>query len=116
MPKDSRITLRDMLESARFILDVSDPSALDTLNDPVKRAAMLYHFIVIGEAASRIPEDLQARYPAVDWRGARDFRNVVAHQYDSIVDETLVDIVNVELPELANGITAVLKDLEDADR
>ena len=115
MPKDSSITLRDMLASAQFILDVATPSVMDALNDPVKRAAVLYHFIVIGEAVGRIPDDTKAQHPEVDWRGARDFRNVVAHRYDSIVDETLVDIIKVDLPELAGAIEAVLYDMGSVD-
>ncbi len=45
------------------------------LNDWLKQDAVLKNFIVIGEAISKIDEEVKQKFPEVDWRGAKSMRN-----------------------------------------
>jgi uncharacterized protein with HEPN domain len=40
--------------------------------------------MIIGEAANRIPVDLQSRYPEVPWRDLAALRNRIVHDYPGI--------------------------------
>jgi uncharacterized protein with HEPN domain len=39
------------------------------------------NFILIDEAASQVPSNIQELFPDVPWRDMRDMRNHVVHQY-----------------------------------
>jgi uncharacterized protein with HEPN domain len=43
--------------------------------------AVLYEFVVIGEAAINVPPEVQSRYSQIPWRVMGDMRNVIAHEY-----------------------------------
>nr|WP_242034860.1 DUF86 domain-containing protein [Dolichospermum sp. FACHB-1091] len=43
--------------------------------------AVLYDFVVIGEAARNVPNDIQLSYPLIPWRLMGGMRNVVTHEY-----------------------------------
>jgi len=39
---------------------------------------------IIGEAAKRIPGDVQARHPNIPWRGMARMRDCIIHGYDTV--------------------------------
>ena len=43
--------------------------------------AVLYDFVVIGEATRNVPNDIQLSYPLIPWRLMGGMRNVVTHEY-----------------------------------
>lgn len=43
--------------------------------------AVLYDFIIIGEASANVPVEIQSRYDQIPWRLMTDMRNVMAHEY-----------------------------------
>lgn len=43
--------------------------------------AIQLNFIVIGEAANHIPDDVQTRHPQVPWHLVRGMRNRLVHAY-----------------------------------
>ena len=43
--------------------------------------AVLYNFMIIGEASANVPADIQDRYSEIPWRLMSDMRNVMAHEY-----------------------------------
>ena len=51
--------------------------------------AVEMNLIIIGEAASQIPDEIQEDHPQVPWSLMRAMRNRMAHVYFS-VDETLL--------------------------
>jgi uncharacterized protein with HEPN domain len=74
--------LHDILEhtdSALAAVEGKDRSTFDT--DPILQNAIRYCLIIIGEAASNIPEELQNKYPNVLWKDIRRLRNLIAHHY-----------------------------------
>lgn len=43
--------------------------------------AVLYDYMIIGEASRHIPQHIQERYSEIPWRLMGDMRNVVTHEY-----------------------------------
>lgn len=66
MPRSGRERLLDILESIRRI-DEYTPG-LTGEHSEVYLDAILYNFIVVGEASRNVPQDLQALAPETDWR------------------------------------------------
>ena len=68
--------------------------------DEKTRDAVLRNLEVIGEAAKRIPDDIRALHPGIDWRRIAGLRDVIAHAYFGIDEAILWDIVESKVPTL----------------
>jgi uncharacterized protein with HEPN domain len=77
--------------------------------DPMAYDAVLRNLQIIGEAAKAIPADVQAGHPDVDWKGMAGLRDVLAHAYFGLDDETLWDVVSTKVPALEGKIRRILQ-------
>lgn len=59
---------------------------------------------IIGEASKKLPDDIRAKYPAVQWKKMASLRDILAHEYFRVNSEILWDIVKSKLPELKSGL------------
>jgi uncharacterized protein with HEPN domain len=64
---------------------------------------------VIGEAAARVSEAGQAKYPEIPWREVIGMRNRLIHGYDSVDLSVLWDTVELDLPPLIAQLEKILK-------
>ncbi len=63
---------------------------------------------IVGEAATRIPEEDQARYADIPWPEVISLRNRLIHGYDTVDFDILWQIVNQDLPRLIESLKRVL--------
>ncbi|MCX6373710.1 MAG: DUF86 domain-containing protein [Actinobacteria bacterium] len=114
-PRDARVYLQDMITAAAAIRTFIAGHTLDDYQaDLMLRSAVERQFEILGEAlarALRLDAGLQTRLPAS--RGAIDFRNVIAHEYDALSAATVWDIARNELPVLAGDAAAELARLDE---
>lgn len=90
MKKSTRDYLQDLLDYVRDVRAFTagmDAAAFKA--DRKTQLAVIRAFEVIGEIAKRLPDDVLAQQPAVNWRAVKGFRDVLIHQYAS-VDLTIV--------------------------
>lgn len=62
--------------------------------------AVIRNLQIIGEAVKQIPPEVRDQYPAVEWRKIAGLRDILAHAYFSLENETLWDIVQNKVPAL----------------
>jgi uncharacterized protein with HEPN domain len=106
------LLLREMRDAAVAIRDlVGDRSVEQVEADAMRRSALLWHFTVLGEAASQVPSEAKDAYPQIPWRAAARLRNRIVHGYWDIDVETLVATAVDDLPgmiaQLEEAITAM---------
>ena len=65
---------------------------------------------IISEAARALPADLIAKHSAAPWSAI--IGNVLRHEYQSIDDRRMWDIVTVHLPPLRDVVLQMLADLD----
>jgi len=70
--------------------------------------AVLRNLEIIGEAVKNISEPTRQKYPDVKWRKIAGFRDIVAHEYFGVNEETVWDIVEKEIPVLLNIVKSML--------
>jgi len=99
-----------VVTAAAAIRSFTDGRSLsDYRDDLMLRSAVERQFEILGEAltrALRAEPGLADNVPAV--KGAIDFRNVIAHEYDALSPATVWDIARNELPALASEVSAEL--------
>jgi uncharacterized protein with HEPN domain len=112
--REWRLYLDDMIECCRKIqsytqnLEFAEFTTRGMVHDAVVR-----NLEVLGEAAKNIPPIVRERHPQVSWREIAALRNVLAHGYFGLEDETLWDIVQVKVPALASQLEQVRASAED---
>ena len=110
---DPRITLQQLADTARRAQELCAQNTLpEVLGDWVRRAAFERIMEILGDAVKRLPADLTARYPAVDWRGKAGMRDRVSHGYDAIDYGLLWSAVETRVPGLLVTVAQMLKDLD----
>ncbi len=93
--------LTDVLDSARSIrVYLAGVSHESFLADAEKQDAVLRRFEIIGEAASRLAPETQARFPTLPFRAMRGMRNIIAHDYGEVDLELVWKTASADLPVL----------------
>jgi uncharacterized protein with HEPN domain len=107
---DSRGRIDDILEAIATIDQFTDGMTLATFSaDRRTIHAVLYNFIVIGEAARHVAPEIVARYPSIPWPKMRAMRNVMVHEYLHVVVKTVWDTLRDDLPPLVPVLREILE-------
>ncbi|MEO1395776.1 MAG: HepT-like ribonuclease domain-containing protein [Cyanobacteria bacterium J06634_5] len=74
--------------------------------------------IAIGENLKKIDAETEGRllkrYPAVDWKGAKGMRYIIAHQYFSLNTIQVFNVCQNQIPALLPVIQTMIDDMEKA--
>jgi uncharacterized protein with HEPN domain len=107
--RDDRQRLTDILEAAKLLQIFQRGRTRDDLNkDSLLCSACLHQLFVIGEAATRLSQQLKDKYPAVPWRAICGFRNFIAHEYFSLDSDIIWETVTTDVPSLEMQIAEIL--------
>lgn len=111
---DDRV--RDILSAVAEIGDFTREMTCEQfLRDSKTIKAVELDLIVIGEAASQVPEDVQTQHPEVPWRVMKAMRNRLVHVYfdadPQIVWETIVN----DLPTLVVPLQRLLSESPESN-
>jgi len=101
MSRSGRLFLQGMLECARKVVRYTAHLTREQFfSSELEYDATLRNLEILGEAAKKVPDELKHQYPSVDWRGIAGFRDVLAHAYFALDEDTLWDIIARKVPEL----------------
>jgi uncharacterized protein with HEPN domain len=81
-------------------------------DDPLLHDALLYEFVVLGEAVKHLSAETRARAPEVPWQSVAGLRDLIAHEYFRIDIKRVLDIVERDLPALEQAIARLLEPQE----
>jgi uncharacterized protein with HEPN domain len=99
--RDYRHYLADLLtyaeEAVALVAGRSD-EAIRT--DRIRRLALERCIEIIGEAAAKVPAEVQRRHPDLPWATMRGIRNRLAHGYFAVDMSILVATAREDLPPL----------------
>lgn len=106
--------LLNILESIEKILlyskDCNDAETFYELNDQLNFNASLNLFANIGENIGKVSDELKQKYPDIDWKQIRGFRNRVVHDYVNIDTFMVFDIIKNDLKQLKDELTKIISD------
>lgn len=70
--------------------------------------AVCFALVVIGEAATHVPDEVQALAPQLPWRKMRAMRNLAAHEYFGIDVGTVWHTATSDVPTLKPLLESLL--------
>lgn len=103
------IRLRHMLDHAcEAVALVQGKTRGDLANTRLLQLGLVRLVEIIGEAATRVSKDVQAKHTSIPWEDVVGMRNKLIHGYDQVDMGILWDTVTDDLPQLIQELEAAL--------
>lgn len=83
------------------------------MQSKMRQDAVIFCFLVIGEAIKQLDEEMTALHPQIPWRQYARFRDVLIHQYHSTEIIIAWQAAQDDLPALKAAIISMLSSLDD---
>lgn len=100
-PREWLFYLDDMIKFAEKVLTYTAKLSQESfVGDSLRYDATLRNLELIGESATRIPEEVRNANSEIPWRLIVATRNRLIHGYLGIDDDTVWSIVQDDIPEL----------------
>ena len=105
-PRDWRDRIRDILDAVAEIQRFTQNMDYETFKKDDKSVrAVEMNFIIIGEAANQIPEEVEEEHRTIPWSLMRAMRNRIVHVYFKVDEKLMWDTVQNDLPLLIPKLT-----------
>ena len=106
---DDTTTLRQMLDHIEEAVALAkDRTRAELESARVFFLALVKLVEIVGEAATRISDPMQAAHPEIPWREIIGTRHRLIHGYDAVDYDILWAIATADFPPLARQIRALL--------
>jgi len=107
--RDPRVRLLHMREYAhKAVAMVGGQTRASMDADEKLRLALTRLLELVGEAASHVPTEIQARYPEIPWQEVIGTRHRLIHGYDFVDCDILWDTITLSLPGLIATLDRIL--------
>lgn len=63
-----------------------------------KQYAVCLALLQVGEMVSLLPAEFRATHDDIPWRGIKGLRNIIAHEYSTVDDKLLWNLIMKDLP------------------
>lgn len=90
-PRDWLERLQDVIAAIEEIQEFTRDMDYATFGKDEKAIrAVEMNFIIIGESANHIPEEIEEKYPQIPWSMMRAMRNRIVHAYFQVDEKNVV--------------------------
>ena len=108
-PRDWRDRVRDILDAIAEIQKFTRGMDYESFREDDKAIrAVEMNFIIIGEAANQIPEEVEEQHINIPWSLMRAMRNRIVHVYFKIDEKLMWDTIQNDLPPLIPQLEKLL--------
>jgi len=108
-PRGWQNRVRDILDAIAEVQKFTRGMDYETFKDDIKAIrAVEMNFIIIGEAANQIPEEMEEKYTTIPWSLMRAMRNRIVHAYFEVDEKLMWDTIQNDLPPLVPELEKLL--------
>jgi uncharacterized protein with HEPN domain len=102
MSRDEQERLRDIQDAIAAIHRHLEQAGETTAakEDPLLHDALLFQFVVIGEAVKNLSPETRESAAKIPWTDIAGLRDLIAHEYFRIDIHRVLEIVKRDLPQL----------------
>ena len=85
--------MHHILDETRYLVSLAEQMDKDEfMSDETAKRAVARSIEIIGEAAKKVPPDVQQLYPQVEWRVMAAMRDKLIHHYFGVDYEIVWDV------------------------
>ncbi len=107
--REWRCFVHDMIACCDRILEETADLARDSLvADRLRYESVRYNLIVLGEAATKVPDSIRERYADVPWREMTATRNRLIHGYPGVDAGVVWRTIVEDVPPLRAALAGLL--------
>jgi uncharacterized protein with HEPN domain len=108
-PRGWQDRIRDILDAIAEIQNFTSGMNYEVFKaDDKSIRAVEMNFIIIGEAANQIPEEVEEKYTTIPWSLMRAMRNRIVHVYFKVDEKLMWDTIQNDLPPLIPELEKLL--------
>jgi uncharacterized protein with HEPN domain len=101
--------LRDIKDAITAVREhLAGAEDLTQKDNALLHDALLFQFVVIGEAVKHLAPETRESTPEIPWANIAGLRDLIAHEYFRIDIDRVLEIVNHDLPPLEQAIDRLL--------
>ena len=101
--------VEDMIESIDLIqVYLQDTTEEQFFRNTELQDAVIRRLMIIGEAATKITDEIRSQKPDIPWKTIVAFRNIAIHEYANVSMDKVWEIYKTELPILQNQLRTLL--------
>jgi uncharacterized protein with HEPN domain len=109
MPREYEDYLRDLLDAIEKIQNfIKDLDFEEFKKDDKTKFAVIRALEIIGEATKHISEEVRNKYPEVPWKDMAGMRDVLAHAYFGVDEETVWLTAKEKIVQIKPSIEKIL--------
>jgi uncharacterized protein with HEPN domain len=114
LQREWRFYVKDMIEfSEKVVLYTDGMDQEKFVASGLNHDATVHNLILLGEAATHIPEHVRTFASEIDWRQIIGTRNRLIHGYLGINNDIVWDIIQDEIPVLIDQLYALKKSADE---
>ena len=102
-----------MIENAELLLQfAANLSEEEYASSVEKQSAVKFAFVMLGEDAAAVSEELKLKYPVIPWQKIRSMRNTVAHDYLKTEEKVIWETVQRDIGLLRQQLLQVKSEMQ----
>ena len=105
MKRGDRERLEDLAEAITAI----HAHLATRVRGDLKRDAILYNLVIVGEAVKGLAEETRARHPEIPWKQIAGLRDLLTHESFRIDMDEIDKVVERDLAPLAHAVRTLLR-------
>jgi uncharacterized protein with HEPN domain len=75
------------------------------------RSACIRQLEIVGEAVSRLSDDIIEKHPLIEWQKIKALRNLLIHEYFGISNQIVWNVIQRNIPIFKAQVMAILEDM-----
>lgn len=111
-PQQRLKNIKNSIDDIEFILNSVEFKISQAIEDKILKPAIRMHIIKIAEQFNKLKDDnafdVLEKFSSNDLKGISAVRNFIAHDYDSVDDSIIEDVLRINMPIIK---TVVVKEL-----